>query len=715
MKNNVIYVLAAISIFLGCDGQKTGDMANKYSKMTKDYPDTKKVEVTENYHGQEVSDPYRWLEVDTAAEVEDWVDRQNEVTFSYLEEIPYRSKIEERYREIFNYEKRSAPYKAGDYYFFYKNDGLQNQAVIYRQKGLEGEPEVFIDPNEASDDGTVDINIRSVSPDDKYVVISKQEAGSDWAQLKVLEVNSGEDIGDELNWTKFTSIAWKNDGFYYSRYPKPAEGTEYSKANEYHSIYYHKLGDSQEKDKLIYRNELKPKMYHWATTTEDEKYLIMSASTGTDGYETFYLDLDDPSADFVKLFSGFKHKNTVVDHKEGDFYVLTDIDAPNYRLVKFPVNNPEKENWKDIIAENEHLLQSVNTAGGKLFAVYIQDVTNRAYQMNYDGSSVEEITLPGTGSLSGLGGKKEDEFVFYTFTSFLNPGNIYKYDIASNSSDIFWSPELAIDLNEFVEKQVFYTSKDGTKVPMFIVHKKGLELNGNNPALLYGYGGFNVSLTPSFSTSRLILLENGGVFALANLRGGGEYGEEWHQQGMLENKQNVFDDFISAAEYLISEGYTSSDKLGIQGGSNGGLLVGACMTQRPDLFQVAFPAVGVMDMLRFHKFTVGWGWVPEYGSSDTLEHFDFLYDYSPYHNLKDSVDYPATMITTADHDDRVVPAHSFKFAARLQEYHSGEDPVLIRIEKKAGHGAGKPTSKIIEEQTDIWTFFFANTETELME
>jgi prolyl oligopeptidase len=677
----------------------------------KAYPETNKVDVTDNYFGQIIEDPYRWLEIDTASSVEEWVDKQNEVTFGYLEQIPFRQKIKDRYSEIFNYTKQSAPIRAGDFYFFYKNDGLQNQAVIYRKKGLDGEEEVFIDPNEASEDGTVDINIASISPNDKFMVISRQESGSDWTNLYIKEVETGKDLMDELKWTKFSAIAWKEDGFFYSRYPEPQEGTEYSKANEYHSIYYHKIGENQNKDELIYRDDTAPKMYHWATTTEDEKYLILNASTGTDGYETYYKDLDQPGSKFVKLFSGFKNKNTVIDHRDGYFYVHTDIEAPKYRLVKIDLGNTSMDNWEEVLPESENLLENVGQGGNKLYPIYIADVVNVAFQMNYDGSEKKKIELPGTGSISGLNGRKGYSHLFFTFTSFLNPGNIYRYNVKENKAELFWAPEIPIDLNQFEENQVFYTSKDGTKVPMFLVHKKGLALDGSNPTLLYGYGGFNINLTPSFSTSRMMLLENNGVFALANLRGGGEYGEEWHQQGMLENKQNVFDDFISAAEFLISKGYTSSDKLGIQGGSNGGLLVGACMTQKPELFKVALPAVGVMDMLRFHKFTVGWGWVPEYGSSETKEQFEYLVKYSPLHNLKDSTDYPATMITTADHDDRVVPAHSFKFAARLQECHVGDDPVLIRIEKKAGHGAGKPTSKIIEEQADIWSFFFQNTET----
>lgn len=676
-----------------------------------EYPNTERdTGVVENYHGTNVADPYRWLEIDTAADVEAWVVEQNKVTDGYLAQIPYRDAIKERYEELFNYPKLSSPFKAGEYYFFYKNDGLQNQSVIYIQKGLDGEPEVFIDPNALSEDGTVSINLIGISGDDKYVAYSRSDAGSDWQQIMVMEIATKKKLEDELNWVKFSGASWYNDGFFYSRYPEPAEGTELSGNNQYHSVYYHKLGDPQSADKLIFENRERPEMYHMANVTEDEKYVVVIAAPGTDGYATHVKDLkaDGP---FQEIFPGYSNKSNVVHNVDNKLMVLTDIDAPNYRLVEVDFDNPEKENWKEIIPESENLLQGVNAGGGFLFANYLQNATDRFYRMNYDGTGKEEIKLPGTGSAGGLGGKEEDETLFYTFTSFIYPPTIFKYDVASGQSEPFFKTELKFNPDEYEEKQVFYTSKDGTEVSMFIVHKKGLEMDGNNPALLYGYGGFNVSLTPWFSSSRIILLENGGVFAVPNLRGGGEYGEDWHKDGMLLKKQNVFDDFIAAAQYLIDNGYTQSSKLAISGGSNGGLLVGACMTQRPDLFAVALPAVGVMDMLRYHKFTVGKGWIPEYGSSDDPEHFENLRSYSPLHNLKEGTEYPATMITTADHDDRVVPAHSFKFAAELQRCHAGKNPVLINIATDAGHGAGKPTSKIIEEQTDMWSFVFYNTNT----
>jgi len=708
MKNYLIFILS-LGYIIACTSPEK-NMTN-YPPIPVDYPETEKVTQIDDYHGTSVADPYRWLEIDTAKKVMEWVDRQNEVTFGYLKKIPFREAIEKRYTDLFNYTKLSSPRKIGDFYLFYKNDGLQNQSVIYIQEGLEGEPEVFIDPNTLSSDGTVSISLSGASKDNQYLAIFRSEAGSDWNQIRVMDLNTKEELPDRLDWVKFSGASWYKDGFFYSRYPEPEAGTELSNQNLYHSLYYHKLGTDQSEDKLIYRDEENPKMNHYASVTEDEAYLVMYATPGTDGRATYIKDLVKDS-DFQLLFEGYKNKSSIVRHMgDGKFLVRTDIDAPKYRLVLVDASNPEKSNWKDVISESEHLLESVTTGGGKLFATYLQDATNRIYQLEYDGSGKTEIALPGLGSAGGLSGKEDETLLFYSFTSFIYPPTIFTFDVASGESKVFYKTELKFDPEEYVEKQAFFTSKDGTKVPMFIVHKKGLELNGNNPAELYAYGGFNISMTPGFSSSRMILLENGGVYAMANLKGGGEYGEDWHRAGMLEKKQNVFDDFIAGAEYLISEGYTSSDKLAISGGSNGGLLVGACMAQRPDLYAVAFPAVGVMDMLRYQLFTIGRAWAVEYGASEDPEQFEYLYKYSPLHNLKAGVEYPATMVTTADHDDRVVPAHSFKFAARLQEAHQGDNPVLIRIEKKAGHGAGKPTSKIIEEQADKWAFLFYNTNT----
>jgi prolyl oligopeptidase len=680
-----------------------------YEKMTVKYPATATVDHTDDYHGTAIADPYRWLEVDTAQDVEAWVKEQNAVTFGYLENIPFRKKIEERLTELLNYPRLSSPFRAGDYYFFYKNDGLQNQAVIYYQKGLDGEPEVFIDPNTWSEAGTTAISLVGFSEDDRYVAFTVADAGSDWRKIKVMEVATKKELDDELEWVKFSGAGWSGDGFFYSRYPAPKAGQELSGNNQYHSVYFHKLGTPQSEDELVFRDDDNPDHYHYGGVSEDGDYFVMYDAPGTDGFAAYYKDLKN-DGDFVALFPGYKNKSSIVHNIGTRMLVLTDIDAPKYRLVEVDINNPGKENWKEIIPESDNLLQSVSSGGGYLFANYLENATDRYYQMAYDGSNRKAIELPGTGSAGGLGGDEEDTVLFYTFTSFTYPPTIFKYDVKTGTSEPFYRAELKFNPEDYVETQVFYPSKDGTQVSMFLVHKKGLKMDGSNPTYLYGYGGFNVSLTPSFSASRLVLLENGGVFAMANLRGGGEYGEEWHQGGMLDKKQNVFDDFIAGAEYLIEEGYTSKEKLAIAGGSNGGLLVGACMAQRPDLFAVAFPAVGVMDMLRYHKFTVGKGWIPEYGSSDDPEQFKNLLSYSPIHNLKEGVAYPATMVTTADHDDRVVPAHSFKFAAQLQKSHQGDNPVLIRIANDAGHGAGKPISKIIEEQADQWSFFFYNTD-----
>ncbi len=685
---------------------------NTKAKIKVKYPETRTVDQVDNYHGTLVADPYRWLEIDTAAEVEAWVNAQNKVTFGYLEKIPYRNAIKNRITELINYPRYSAPFKAGDYYLFYKNDGLQNQPVIYIQKGLQGTPEVFIDPNTLSADGTVSVSLLGPSDDNRYMAYAQSEAGSDWQQIRVMEIATRKQLPDVLRWVKFSGASWHKDGFFYSRYPEPAKGMERSGNNQFHAIYYHQLGDDQSKDRLIYEDRANPNYYHYGGVTEDHKYFVMYAAPGTDGFATYYKNLETDGP-MTPLFEGYANKSSVVEHINGKFLVVTDIGASKYRLVAVDPAKPSQEHWTVILPETENLLESVSTGGGKLFASYLENATGRIYQMDYDGKNRKEIQLPGLGSAGGLGGKKEDKVLFYSFTSFVYPSTVFKYDVETGMSEPFFQSPLKFKPEDYVEKQVFYTSKDGAKVPMFLVYKKDLKMDGKNPCYLYGYGGFNVSLTPSFSASRLVLLENGGIFAMANLRGGAEYGEAWHQAGMLLNKQNVFDDFIAAGEYLIREKYTSKSKLGIAGGSNGGLLVGACMTQRPDLFAVALPAVGVMDMLRYHLFTVGKGWIPEYGSSEDPVHFKNLYAYSPLHNLKPGVKYPATMVTTADHDDRVVPAHSFKFAAQLQKSHKGPNPVLIRIETRAGHGAGKPTSKVIEEAADIWSFFFYNTKTQV--
>ncbi len=685
----------------------SGQSATDPSTMKITYPVTAKTEQTDTYFGTTVADPYRWLEYDTAANTKAWVEEQNKVTFGYLEKIPFREKIKKRLLESYNYPKYSSPYRAGEYYFFEKNDGLQNQSVIYFQKGINGEPKVFLDPNKLSPDGTVTITPIGISKNKKYMAYALNRSGSDWQEIRVIEIATQQELADKLEWVKSSGAAWKDNGFYYSRYDKPAPGKELSTKNEYHKIYYHRLGDAQEKDQLIYEDKNSPLLYFGAQTTEDEKFLIIYVAQGTDGTELYCRNLDNGQKDFTLLFKGFED-NAIILNNDGDKLLMqTDAGAPNQRIVLIDPMNPDKKNWKDIVHEQKELLEAASTGGGKIFASYLKDATTRVYQYDYQGKAAHEIILPALGTAKDFWGNYDDKFVFFNFTSFTYPPSIYKYDIATGKSEVFHKSEVKFNPEDFETKQVFYPSKDGTRVPMFLVYKKGLKLDGNNPTLLYGYGGFNVSLTPTFSISRIYLLENGGVFAMANLRGGGEYGEKWHEAGKLLKKQNVFDDFIAAAEYLIREKYTSSSRLAIQGGSNGGLLVGACITQRPELFKVAFPQVGVLDMLRYHKFTIGWGWAVEYGSSDSAAYFPYLYKYSPLHNINGQ-SYPATMITTGDHDDRVVPAHSFKFAATLQEKNKGTNPMLIRIETKAGHGAGKPVSKLIEEQADTWSFMFYN-------
>jgi prolyl oligopeptidase len=676
---------------------------------TKPYPETQKDSTIDDYFGTTISDPYRWLENDTAPDVINWVKQENEVTNDYLAQIPFREKIKTRLTEIWNYPKYSSPFKKGDWYYFFKNDGLQNQSVMYRQKGLDGEAEVFLDPNKLSADGTVSLASITFSKDYQYCAVGVAQSGSDWNEIFVMNVGTKEKMTDKIEWVKFSGATWKGNGFYYSRYDAPAKGKEFSNQNEYMKIYYHTLGQDQAKDVLVYEDKKHPLRYFNADITEDERFLFINVSEGTSGNEILVQDLSKDEKTFRLLFKGFENNYAIVTNNQDKILATTDKGAPSYRLIEVDPASPDEKNWKELIPEEKNLLEYVSSCGGKLFASYLVDASSRLYQYDYSGKKESEIPLPGIGTASGISGRKEDKEAFYTFTSFTDPGNIYRYDLTTGKSELFRKTEVKFNADDFETKQVFYTSKDGAKVPMFIMHKKGIKLDGNNPALLYAYGGFNISLTPSFSVSRIMFMENGGVYAIANLRGGGEYGEDWHKAGMLGKKQNVFDDFIAAAEFLISEKYTSSAKLAIHGGSNGGLLVGACMTQRPELFKVAIPAVGVLDMLRYHKFTIGWGWAVEYGSSDKKEDFDYLVKYSPLHNVKAGVNYPATMIMTADHDDRVVPAHSFKFAAELQSKQQKDgNPVLIRIDSKAGHGAGKPTTKLIEDAADMWSFVLWN-------
>ncbi|MGE5198464.1 MAG: prolyl oligopeptidase family serine peptidase, partial [Rhodospirillaceae bacterium] len=646
------------------------------------------------------------------AETAAWVEAQNKVTFGYLEKIPYRAALKARLEALYNYPKYGAPSRKGDHFFFTKNDGLQNQSVLYIQKGLEGAPEVLIDPNTWSADGTSRLGAFALSKDGKFAVVGVSRAGSDWQEYGVMDVATKQMLPDKLEWIKVSGAAWRGDGFYYSRYPAPAKGKELSSANENHQVYFHKVGTPQSADELVFQDPANPQRFHTVGTTEDERFAILDVSDrgkGKKGNALFVRDLSKNEKQFRPLIGEIGDDSfSVIDNVGDKLLVETDKGAPNGRVVLIDPARPDEANWTTVLAERPEVLQAARTAGGKLFVTYLKDVATVAEVHALDGALENAIALPGPGSASGFGGERDDTFVFYTFTSFNVPPTIYRYDIAARTSSVFRAPEIpGFDASKYETTQVFYNSKDGTRVPMFLVYRKGLKLDGSNPTLLYGYGGFNITTSPSFNALRIALLEQGVVYASANLRGGGEYGEKWHEAGMKLNKQNVFDDFIAAAEWLIANKYTSAEHLAIQGGSNGGLLVGAVMNQRPELFKVAIPQVGVMDMLRFHKFTIGWNWIADYGSSDNPEEFKALYAYSPLHNIKAGVKYPATLITTADHDDRVVPAHSFKYAATLQEKASHETPLLIRIETKSGHGASS-TTKQIETVADIDAFLFYN-------
>ncbi|WP_445637673.1 prolyl oligopeptidase [Nostoc sp. DSM 114161] len=677
------------------------------SEKSLTYPSSHKSDRVDNYHGTVVADPYRWLENPDSPETRAWIESQNQVTFGYLGEISAREKIKQRLTKLWDYEKYSIPFKEGEQYFYFKNDGLQNQSVLYTLKSLDAEPRVLLDPNKLSEDGTVALSGLSISEDGKLLAYGISTSGSDWQEWKVRDIETGEDLQDHLKWIKFSGASWTRDrqGFFYSRYDEPNEKTRLEDVNYYQKLYYHQLGKPQSEDVLIYH---RPDQEEWGFSggvTEDGRYLIISVWLGTDSKNlVFYKDLTNPNAEVVELINEFEADYSFIDNDGSVFYFRTDLNAPRGRLIAIDTNKPVPENWQEIIPQSAETLEGVSILNNQLVADYLKDAHTQIKIFDLKGEFIREVELPGLGSAGGFGGKRYDTESFYNFTSFTIPGTIYRYDMVTGKSEIFRAPKVDFNPDHYETKQVFYHSKDGTRVPMFITHKKSIKLDGNNPTYLYAYGGFNASMTPGFSVSLLVWMEMGGVYAMPNLRGGGEYGEEWHQGGMKEKKQNVFDDFIAAAEWLIANKYTKTDKLAIAGGSNGGLLVGACMTQRPDLFGAALPAVGVMDMLRFHKFTIGWAWTTEYGSPDNPEEFPALYAYSPLHNLKPDTAYPATLITTADHDDRVVPAHSFKFAAALQANHTGDAPVLIRIETKAGHGAGKPTAKIIEEAADKWAF-----------
>ncbi|MDD1422033.1 prolyl oligopeptidase family serine peptidase [Dolichospermum sp. ST_sed1] len=680
-------------------------MSNSKQPLT--YPTVSKSDQIDNYHGTAVADLYRALEDPDTEETKAWIEAQNQVTFSYLNEIPAREKIKQRLTKLWNYEKYGTPFKEGESYFYFKNDGLQNQSVLYTLPTLESEPRVLLDPNQLSEDGTVALSGISISENGQLLAYGLSSSGSDWQEWKVRDIATGEDLQDHLQWIKFSSASWTHDhqGFFYSRYDEPNEKTKLEDVNYYQKLYYHQLGTPQSADILIYHRPDEKEWGFGGSVTEDGKYLIISIWLGTDSKNlVFYKDITNPNSQVIELINQFEADYSFIDNDDHLFYFRTDLNAPKGRIIAIDTKKPTSENWQEIIPQTLEKLESVSILNNQFVADYLQDAHSQIKIFDLQGNFIREVELPGIGSAGGFAGKRHDTETFYNFTSFTTPVSIYRYNMKTGESEIFRQPKVDFNADEYETKQVFYASKDGTNVPIFITHKKGIKLDGNNPTYLYGYGGFNISLTPSFSVSLLIWLEMGGVYAVPNLRGGGEYGEEWHQAGMKLQKQNVFDDFISAAEWLITNNYTKPAKLAIGGGSNGGLLVGACMIQRPDLFGAALPAVGVMDMLRFHKFTIGWAWVAEYGSSENAAEFATLYAYSPLHNLKPGTAYPATLITTADHDDRVVPAHSFKFAAALQAAHSGNAPVLIRIETKAGHGAGKPTAKIIEEAADKWGF-----------
>lgn len=670
------------------------------------YPVTAKKEKKDNYFGTSVEDPYYWLEDDNAPETKAWVEAQNKVTFEYLQKLPHREKLRQRISDLWNYERFSPPQKEGPYFIYFKNSGMQNQDVLYINE-LGGKEKVLLDPNTLSRDGTTSIGTISFSNDHRFMAYTTSVGGSDWNEIRVLTLPEGKILEDKIEWVKFSSIAWYKDGFFYSRYDEPKGGI-YSKVNENQKVFYHKIGTDPKTDPLIYQNPEFPKRTFGVMVTPDEEVLVISEAQSTSGNALHCIKLNDPNRQLHTLVSEFEHDFDVLDHVSGNIILLTNYKAPNYQILQINLMQPQPQYWKTLIPEAPQVIQSAHLAGKKFVLKYLKDAVSQLKIYDYSGTFEREVSFPIPGTVGTISSKKDEQMILFSFSSFVYPSVIYQYDVLNNQMAEFFKPKLKYNPDDFVSKQVFYYSKDGTKVPMFIVHKKGLTLNGKNPTFLYGYGGFNISLTPHFTPDRIAFLENGGVYAQPSIRGGGEYGEEWHKAGTQERKQNVFDDFIAAAEYLIREKYTSPDHLAIHGRSNGGLLVGACMTQRPELFKVALPGVGVLDMLKFHKFTIGWAWVTDYGSSDTPEGFKYLYKYSPYHNLK-KTKYPATLITTADHDDRVVPAHSFKFTARLQEMQQADLPTLIRIDVMAGHGAGKPTSKRIEEWADIWAFVFFHT------
>ncbi|HLN20641.1 MAG TPA: prolyl oligopeptidase family serine peptidase [Bacteroidales bacterium] len=696
MKNLVI-TAAAMVLLISCKGTQN---------EIPEYPETKKTDVVENYFGTDVNDPYRWLEDDMSEETAQWVKAQNEVTFGYLKKIPYRDEIKSKLEKIYNYEKYTRPFTEGEYTYFSKNNGLQNQYVLYRQKG-DSEPEMFLDPNTFSADGTTSLAEMDFSDNGTLIAYSVSEGGSDWRKVIVMDAINKKIIEDTLTNIKFSGLSWyRGEGFYYSSYDKP-EGSQLSAMTDHHKLYYHKLGTPQSEDQVVFGSDI-VRRYVTGTVTEDNRFLVISASVSTTGNELYIKDLSKPGSKLQTVVGNFDNDHYIIENEGSTLFIATNLNAPNMKIITVDASDPVPGKWVDFVPETSNVLEPASGAGF-IFARYMIDALSQVKQYDLKGNLVREITLPGKGTAEGFDAKKKDKEVYFTFTNYITPPSIYRLEPQSGTAEVYKKPEIAFNGDDYESNQVFYNSKDGTRIPMIITYRKGTEMNGRNPTMLYGYGGFNISETPVFSVTVALWLELGGIYAVPNIRGGGEYGEAWHLAGTKMNKQNVFDDFIAAAEYLFAEKYTTPDYLALRGGSNGGLLVGAVMTQRPDIAKVALPAVGVLDMLRYHKFTAGAGWAYDYGTSeDSKEMFEYLYKYSPVHNVREGVKYPATLITTGDHDDRVVPAHSFKFAASLQEKQAGSNPVLIRIETNAGHGAGTPVSKILEQYADIFGFTLYN-------